>query len=217
MSTIWPPSKGLSTTHVSRQDTVLPIHASTRISAPGHKVLAALLDLSNYNRWNRFCPSATIDEQPQPQAIQSIGGELNNDPTQLQVGTLFTLHVIMNQSKPGSRTDASLRCTDISTPEHPTNYVPNEIRESDAVYYPDLQKLYRVTWKSEGGFVSRGLRAERFHEIIVLSENECEVRTWECQGGILARTVKWMYAKTLMDAFAMWVEDLKGYCEGRET
>ena len=58
-----------------------------------------------------------------------------------------------------------------------------------------------------------GLKTERFHEIIVLGDEECEVRTWECMGGVLAKTVKWMYGKTLEGKFADWVRDLKQYSE----
>lgn len=56
-----------------------------------------------------------------------------------------------------------------------------------------------------------GLRTERFHEVIILAEDQCEVRTWECFEGLLAWTVKWLYGETLMKKFAGWVRDLK--CE----
>lgn len=58
--------------------------------------------------------------------------------------------------------------------------------------------------------MARGLRSERFHEVIVLGDGECEVRTWECLGGVLARTVKWFYGEVLMEKFGVWVGDLKG-------
>ena len=63
--------------------------------------------------------------------------------------------------------------------------------------------------------MARGLRSERFHEVIVLGQEECEVRTWECLGGVLARTVKWFYGGTLMEKFGLWVKDLKECCERR--
>lgn len=65
--------------------------------------------------------------------------------------------------------------------------------------------------------MERGLRGERFHEIIVTGENQCEVRTWECMGGVLARAVKWMYASTLQQRFKEWCEDLKRASEELAT
>ena len=71
--------------------------------------------------------------------------------------------------------------------------------------------------------MSRGLRTERFSEVIALDDvggqvEGCEYRTWECQGGMLARTVKWMYERTLSERFGDWCRNLKAECErkGRE-
>ena len=115
----------------------------------------------------------------------------------------------MDSKKPESYTDTQLRVTDISTPESPSAYIPQDTLDSDPALYADLSSVYRISWTTEGGFVARGLKSERYHEIIVLGENECEVRTWECQGGPLARAVKWMYKDTLQKKFAEWCEDLK--------
>jgi len=46
--------------------------------------------------------------------------------------------------------------------------------------------------------MAKGLRAGRFHEVIVLSNKECEVRTWELQSGLLVYIVKALYQKTLV-------------------
>ncbi len=118
----------------------------------------------------------------------------------------------MDSSKPSKTTDTSLRVTDLSTPEKQSDYVLDALLE-DPSFTSDLDRVYRIAWTTEGGFVARGLRSERFHEIIVLGEEECEVRTWECLGGVLARTVKWFYGELLMEKFGVWVGDLKGECE----
>ena len=119
----------------------------------------------------------------------------------------------MDASKPSSETPTQLLVTDISTPSKPSTYIPTEVLAKEDTYTSDLQKVYRFSWKVHGGFASRGLKAERFHEVIVLGENECEVRTWENQGGMLAHAVKWMYQKTIPQKFALWCEDLKKVCE----
>ncbi|KAK5717153.1 hypothetical protein LTR15_009042 [Elasticomyces elasticus] len=197
-STTWPPHAGLSTVNVPRKDGILPVYASIRINAPAQDVFAALLNVSDYGKWNTFCPEVKIQGQ---------------DTQTLQPDVPFTFYVVMNSSKPDSKTETGLRVSDISTPSSPSTYVPQSTLETDGSWTADLQKVYRVAWKSEGGFVAKGLRSERFHEVIVLGENECEVRTWEVMGGVLAHTVKWMYKQTLMDKFELWCKDLKKYCE----
>lgn len=121
----------------------------------------------------------------------------------------------MDASKPDKLTDTPLYVTDLSTPESPSDYVPESLlKGKDAgTFMADLGRVYRVAWTTEGGFLARGLKSERFHEVVVLGENECEVRTWECLGGVLARAVKWFYGETLMEKFGVWVGDLKGTCE----
>jgi hypothetical protein len=199
----WPP-KSLSTVLVPASQTVCPSYASTKVSAPASLVFSTLLDTPSYPKWNTWCPSITIRSQP---------GSDSSSPV-LELDSHFTLHVMMDSSKPSKFTDTSLRVTDFSTPEKPSNYVPAELLE-DPSFTLDLSKVYRIAWTTEGGFVAKGLRSERFHEIIVQGEEECEVRTWECLGGVLARTVKWFYGELLMEKFGVWVGDLKGECEGR--
>lgn len=199
-TTTWPP-KALSTVVVPASHSILPMYASTKISAPASVVFSTLLDTSNYAKWNTWCPKITIRSQP----------DASSSPT-IQLGTHFTLHVIMDASKPSKFTDTALRVTDLSTPENQSNYVSAELLQ-DASFTSDLSRVYRVAWSTEGGFLAMGLRGERFHEIIVLGEEECEVRTWECLGGLLARTVKWLYADLLMKKFELWLSDLKRECE----
>lgn len=115
----------------------------------------------------------------------------------------------MDSKKPTSYTDTQLRVLDMSTPEQISSYISQTTLEAEPAFASDLNKLYRISWTTEGGFVARGLKSERFHEILVLGDNSCSVRTWECQGGSLARAVKWMYKDTLKQKFADWCEDLK--------
>ena len=203
----WPPSSGLTTVNVPRKDIILTSSASVRIHADASTVFEALVDVSNYGQWNTFCPRVTVHSQPD--------GVPAEDSHKLHVGTSFTFYVIMNSSKPQSETPTQLKVTDISTPSTPSSYIPASTLEAEGSFTADLGKVYRISWKCEGGFVSKGLRTERFHEVIAISDKECEVRTWECQGGLLARTVKWMYKDTLMEKFKLWCDDLKKYCEDK--
>ena len=106
-----------------------------------------------------------------------------------------------------------LRVTDISTPDERSTYIPADVLAKDGTYTSDLGSVYRIAWKGDGGFAAKGLRSERFTEVIVRGESECEVRTWELMGGILARTVKWFYKDTLNKRFEDWARDLKTFSE----
>ena len=199
-SSTWPPKDGLTTVNVPRKDAILTVSASTRISSPAASVFSALLHVAEYEHWNSFCPRVTFPPEAGKTDV-------------LQNGAVFTLHVIMDAAKPDKDTPTQLKVSDISTPSQPSDYISHDVREHEATYTLDLQNVYRIAWKCEGGFVSRGLKTERFHEVIVMGDQECEVRTWENQGGVLAHTVKWMYKQTLKEKFALWCKDLKMHCE----
>lgn len=202
----WPPARGLSTPTTSYSSAILTLSSSVPISAPASLVLSILRDTSRYPEWNTWCPNVDILSQP---------AGTPSDSKILEKGTLMMLHPIMDASKPDKDTPTQLRITDISTPETPSSYIKQEVLDDDPSYTSDLSKLYRISWKGEGGFVSMGLHAERFHEIIVVDDRNCEVRTWEVMGGLLARTVKWMFKKTLDEKFKLWCTDLKKVSEER--
>lgn len=121
----------------------------------------------------------------------------------------------MDASKPGSVTDTKLRVTDFSTPLEQSTYVPREISENDGSFERDQGRVYRIAWTGEGKFMARGLKSERWHEIVELGENECQVKTWECQGGMLARAVKYYYKDVLQRKFEEWCQELKMEAERR--
>ena len=133
----------------------------------------------------------------------------------LRLGTTFTFHVIMDAAKPDKVTDTQLQVTDVSTPQAPSSYIPKETLESDGTYSADLSNVYRISWSIDGGFVTRGLRTERYHEVIPMGDDMCEVRTWECQTGLLARAVKFYFKEVLDTKFMGWCDDLKREAEKR--
>ena len=134
----------------------------------------------------------------------------------LHLNTSFTFNVVMNPAKPDKVTPTRLRVTDVSTPEAKSDYISEDTLRNDGSYKADLCKVYRIAWTTEGDFVARGLRSERFHEIISLPEGKgCEMRTWECQGGVLARAVKYWYKDILKTKFEEWCADLKQEAEKR--
>ncbi|KAK5987851.1 hypothetical protein PT974_11985 [Cladobotryum mycophilum] len=204
----WPPAQGLTTIHVPLQQTVLTLSASIIIDAPAALVWEILLNTGDYGEWNTWCPKITVHSQP-----DSVNPSDDPQFNKLRKDTSFTLHVVMNSAQSSKVTLTQLRVTDISTPNDPGSYVPTELLGKDGLFTADLTKIYRVAWKGEGKYAMMGLRAERFHEIIILGEKSCEVRTWENQGGVPAYAVRWLYQKALDAKFLDWCNDLKKYSE----
>lgn len=206
MATQWPPENGLSTPVVSRSDGICTTVAAVTVAAPAKVVFDLVMATATYPEWNTWIPRVTIKAQPE--------GVLANS-TDLALHTQFVFHVIMDETRPDKMFDTPLRVTDVSTPDAPSSYIPPDVLATDGSYVADLSTVYRVAWKTEGGWLNHGMRSERFHEIVALGEAECELRTWEVMGGFLARTVKWTMGKTLDAKFMLWCTDLKKAAEAR--
>jgi hypothetical protein len=130
----------------------------------------------------------------------------------MRIGSIMNFDVVMDPKKPNKINHTPLRVVDICTPSAPTQYIPPAMLE-DPTFTADLNKVYRVSWTGHGGLYALGMSLERFHEVIVLGETECEVRTWEIMSGPLARVVKLMFQDTLREKLGLWCEDLKRRCE----
>lgn len=199
MST-WPPKEGLTTPSISRKDAIITTSASIRVSAPASKAFEAIILVSEYPKWNlSFCPEAKIISQP---------NEHSADQERLYKGTKTRFMFNIGDGKPA--TGAECTVMDISTPDAQSDYIPKEELEKDAGYHSDLGTVYRLCWVQSG----TGLSSERFHEIVVVSENECEVRTWACYKGMVARTIKWSgNSRKLEEKMEAYLQDVKKYAE----
>ncbi|KAJ4362876.1 hypothetical protein N0V83_009993 [Neocucurbitaria cava] len=204
----WPPPEGLTSKIVSRKDAILQLSYSTNVHAPASLVLDTVLHVAQYPKWNTWVPSARIVTQ----ASSSEPDFDPNDLSHMRIGSIMQFDVVMDANKPNKITPTPLRVVDISTPSAPTSYLSPELLD-DPTFTADTSKVYRVSWTGDGGFYSYGMKLERFHEIIVVGENDCEVRTWEIMSGILSRVVKLMYEDTLKEKVREWCEDLKKRCE----
>ncbi|KAF1982490.1 hypothetical protein K402DRAFT_397568 [Aulographum hederae CBS 113979] len=206
----WPPPTGLTTKAVPQSHAVVNLSASAKISASAHIVFTILTQTPTYPSWNTFVPRVTIHSQP---------ADISPDDDTLRLGTDFSFHVVMDERKPDSANMTRLAVTDLSTPEYPSSYLSPEFLDANPCFSPASasSRIYRIGWTSspKAGLISYGLKAERFHEVIPLGEGECEVKTWECQGGPLAWAVKWMFGKVLERKFGEWCEGLKVESEKR--
>lgn len=210
----WPPDEGVSTPTVSAQEKVFAITGSAHVNAPASFIFTILLDTSTYSEWCTFVPKVVIDAQPSD-VIQHDGGNIQEKSSMLQLGSKFTFFAVMGA--PGSKqTPTHLIISDMSTPSEPSSYIPSATLEASPSYTANLSNVYRVAWKGDKiDFFAKGLNTERFHEVIVRGQEQCEVRTWEVMGGVLAHTVKWLYRKTLDKKFDEWCAELKAFGERR--
>lgn len=202
----WPPAAGLATPNVPASEAIITTYASAKIYAPASVVFESVRNVWKYGAWNTFCPKVTIHTQP----------DGVDDFSKLHVGTEFTFHVVMDAKQPNVSNNVKMKVTDISTPDKKSEYFSTYVGAYDKSCTQDLRKVYRISWKAQGSGML-GWRTERFHEIIVLGDHECEVRTWENQSGTLARTASWYYKKTLQEKFRGWCQDLKKFCERSEA
>lgn len=204
----WPPSSGLTTQIVPRKDAIFQMSYSTIVRAPAPLVFDAVLHVAEYPSWNTWVPSARILTNPTTAEPNSDADDLSR----MRIGSVMIFDVVMDANKPNKIRPTPLKVVNISTPSAPTSYISPAMLE-DPTFTADLSKVYRVSWTGHGGLYALGMSLERFHEVIISGENECEVRTWEIMSGPLARVVKLMYRNTLMKKVGLWCEDLKKRCE----
>ena len=204
----WPPPQGLTSKIVPRKTAILQLSYATNIRAPAPLVFDTILCVAEYSKWNTWIPSARILTQP----LSSEPDLAPDDFSHMRIGSIMNFDVVMDADKPNKITPTSLKVVDICTPSAPTSYLPPELLD-DPTFTADLSKVYRVSWTGEGVVHNYGMKIERFHEVIIKGDNECEVRTWEIMSGILSRVVKLMYETTLKEKVGLWCEDLKKRCE----
>ena len=87
--------------------------------------------------------------------------------------------------------------------------------------------VYRIVWGSDEGYTLGGaypkwmIFAQRVHEIRPVRKIDgagveieyCEISTWECQKGVLAKVVRSKYGGYLQKVFQEWVDNLAAFCE----
>ncbi|KAL6703091.1 hypothetical protein ACN47E_010228 [Coniothyrium glycines] len=205
----WPPSNGVTTKVVPRSSAILQLSHATTVHAPAALVFDAVLRVKDYPLWNTWVPCARIVKQEEVSSARDV------DPSDfgtMRIGSILEFDVVMDAQKPNSINKTSLRVLDVSTPAAPSSYLPPALLE-DACFTADLSKVYRVSWTGHGGMCAFGMSLERFHEVIIRGEDECELRTWEVMSGWLARVVKVMYEGTLRGKVELWCTDLKKYSE----
>jgi hypothetical protein len=208
----WPPATGITTKIVPREKAIVELSYSTIVHAPAPLVFDTILRVADYSSWNTWVPVVRITSQPP----SGSGDNDTNDASRMRVGCAMEFDVIMDAAKPNNIQRSCLKVVDISTPDAPSSYLSPDLL-ADPTFTSDLSKVYRVAWASNGGMMGLAPTVERFHEVIVMSEDECEVRTWEAMSGMTARLVKRMLDSTLKEKVGLWCEDLKRYCEKKHA
>lgn len=165
----------------------------TIINASPAKVRDALLDLSNYGKWNTFIPSARIKR---PAAGQT-------STTHMQQGTQFEFRVKMSEK---SITSSKELCTFVE---------PVKVAsEEDEKPTTTLRWCFDSSGVPLLGYL---LRAEHVNELTDLGDGRTEYVHWESFGGVFATLIKWFSGKGLGQSFRNWAEELKRYVEGQAS
>ena len=158
---------------------------------------------------------------PVARNLQQMGGEPS---VRLKDGTRMTFHVRMKlPHKPADYTDSPLVVTEVSRPNDPANDDYDLTATPTHTEDPGRSGLYRISWATEAGapgaFPKFLLQGQRVHDIrpivdsATAKETGCEIVTWECQRGVLAKVVKKMYGRYLQERFEEWAKSLGDYCE----
>ncbi|KAL8876357.1 MAG: hypothetical protein Q9192_008878, partial [Flavoplaca navasiana] len=183
----WPPPTVLTIINCPRAEAVFQVSASAYIAAPASVVWTSLRNTTAFPEWNSFTPSATINSQPFNATLPPEEQDF------LNADAKFTYAVVLDPSNVGEdgqpvRTPALEQVSDLSTPDHPSDYVPRDILENDGSFYPELSMVYRIAWITDGDIVAQGLYTERFNEIVDVGEGRGVLyRTWELQCGPLTQ------------------------------
>ena len=154
--------------------------------------------------------------------LVALGGEPS---VRLKDGTKMTFHCRMKlPAKMADYTEAALVVTEVSRPNDPIN----DDFSYDLTHTPThtdagRSGIYRICWAtdSEKGYPKFMMQAQRVHEVIPMVKvsgdgrqvESCEIVTWECQKGPLAKVTKKIYGKYLQERFEEWVKGLGEYCE----
>ena len=160
--------------------------------------------VSSIGKPNSGSPNLVV-QRPRKLSISTITGEPS---VRLRVGTSMTFNVILDPSKPTQYRKTELVVSELSRPgDQPS----------------DEKAVYRVMWESDTNLTFPHslprwlLFCQRVTEVrpIVGGDGKeyCEITTWECQRGLLARFVKRYYKGYLQKMFEQNVQGLRGYCE----
>jgi len=149
--------------------------------------------------------------------INALYGEPS---VRIQLGTKMTFHVRMKLPATESR-QLSVVVTELSRPNDPQDE-PDPL-ERTPTHTISRSGVYRIVWSVGTNFAPPKsfpkwlLQGQRVHEIRPIvrgdGKEECEYVGWECQRGVLAKTVKSRYGKYIEERFREWGEGLRDFCE----
>ena len=168
-------------------------------------------------------------ERAAERARQSLINMYGEPSVRLQIKTKMTFFVRMKPSSPSEFTEVHMVVTDVSRPDDPLSEKGTTALTRSKTHNLERSGKYRVIWANDSDGASffnlpgilKGskmpkylLQAERVHEIEPTGPESCIYRTWECQKGKVAKTVKKRYGDYLQKMFEVWVSGLRDFCEG---
>ncbi|KAK5942748.1 hypothetical protein PMZ80_005314 [Knufia obscura] len=172
---------------------------------------------------------STVNSKAAEKAHQHLMSMYGEPSVRLQIKTKVTFYVRMKPYSPSEYTETNMVVTDVSRPDDPLTEKGTTALTRSKTHNLERSGMYRVIWAtdSEGaslfkvGDIFRGskmpkylLQGERVHEIEPTGPESCVYRTWECQRGHAAKTVKKKYGEYLQKMFEVWAGGLRDFCEG---
>ena len=176
----------------------------TQISAPACLVFELLTDTTTWPQWNTYVPRVDAIERaagwkPQVERVDSgAAGSQVDPPTGMKRGDTFRFFA----SLPGGTVSAK-------------RFDASSAIVIDEVFTPDLVKgnTYRVVWSC----IPSPLRppCKQWHEVEIVSDCECEFRSYEAFTGIRARLVKVTFGSAIQKGMNERADGLKRIAEER--
>lgn len=169
----------------SQSGVAFTITATATIKAQPQLILDTLLNTSTWPQWNRFVPRASLSDAPREP----------EEASRLRPGVLFTEHVDM--AGRGRSTIVKMKLL---------------MTNNDEINEPERHG-YRIVWLGQN-YPTWALRSERVHEIYQAdTDGDATYYVYETFSGPLAWAVKLFVGKTLVERFAQWNAELKGFVE----
>lgn len=201
----WPPAKGVTTVHVSRESMAIALTGRVLIDAPAELVWDVLRNTAEWPKWGKTIVAGKITSQPQNTDLGSEKAAF------LYHETAFT--ITMDVGTFGMM-DFPQRISDFSPSGRPSGYVSQEMLGTDGSFYNGPKPVWRIAWVTEDPSLGDAWITERFNEIIDLGEgNGSEYRTWEGQSGPVAEMGKEKYGDLLTGMLQSISNELKHACE----
>jgi hypothetical protein len=205
------------------------LSCSSTIRAPVQLLLAIILDMRTYSRWNNCCPGTRVTHQPRstaplPACLRSSPAveTIANLPLTLRGGTEFIMEVCTDPKKhPRRHTTTNLRASYLEQFTRPAP-VPDDGgsgdhgNEAGGGGRPAPRVGVRLAWRTRGRVAEFLTGLKRVQEFIIDPRDPtvAEYVCWETYYGLMSGTVRHVYWNQIREGCGTWMDGLQAFAEG---